>query len=92
MAEGWRRSPAVLWRRSLDAALVLSPALDDPLTMAGTGADLWDILAVPTSTDDLVAALAVRYGAAPSVVAVDIVPVLAELEAMGAIEVVSAES
>lgn len=86
MAERWRRGPAVFWRRSLDAALVLSPGVDEPLTLAGTGADLWDLLAQPTSTDDLVAALATRYGAEPSVVAVDVVPVLAELEAIGAIE------
>ena len=65
---------------------MLSPAVDDPLTLAGTGAGLWDLLAEPTSTDDLVDALAARYGAEPSTVEVDLVPVLAELEAIGAIE------
>jgi len=76
----------VLWRRSLEAALVLSPGIDEPLTLAGTGVDLWDLLAQPTSTDDLVAALAARYGAEPSVVEVDVMPVLSALESIGAIE------
>ncbi len=70
----------------MDAALVLPPSADDPLTLAGTGAGLWDLLAEPISTDDLVDALAARYGAAPSTVAGDLGPVLAELAASGAIE------
>ncbi len=92
MIERWRRDPAVLWRRSLDAALVLPPAADDPLTLAGTGAVLWDLLVEPTSTDDLVAALAARYRAAPSTVAADLGPVLAQLEAIGAIEAVPGDA
>ena len=92
MAERWRRGPAVLWRRSLEAALVLSPGVDEPLTLARTGADLWDLLAEPTPIDDLVAALAARYGAEPSVVTADVVPVLAELEAIGAIEALPGEA
>ena len=54
--------------------------------------ELWDLLAEPTSTDDLVAALAARYGAAPSTVAADLGPVLAELEAIGAIEAVPGDA
>ena len=88
MAERWRRGPAVLWRRSLDAVLVLPPAVDDPLTLAGTGAGLWDLLAVPTSTDDLVDALAAQYAVDRRTVEIDIVPVLSELEAIGVIEAV----
>ena len=59
----------MLWRRSLDAALLLPPSVDDPLTLAGTGAGIWDLLAVPTSTEDLVDAMAARYRALPSTVA-----------------------
>ena len=82
----------MLWRRSLDAVLVLPPAVDQPMTLAGTGAGLWDILAVPTSTDDLVGALAARHGAAPAVVKADLAPVLAELATLGVIEAPSSPS
>ena len=88
MTERWRRDLAVLWRRSLDAAVVLPPAVDDPLTLAGAGAGLWDLLTVPTSTDDLVDALASQYDVDRQTVEIDIVPVLSELEAIGAIEAV----
>ena len=86
MPERWRRGPAVLWRRSLDAVLVLPPAADEPLTLAGTGAALWDLLEAPASTDELVVALADRYGVEPATVEVDLVPALAELEMLGVIE------
>ena len=86
MAEGWRRGPAVLWRRSLDAVLVLSPGVDDPLTLAGAGTGLWDLLAAPTSTDDLVDALAAQYDVDRRTVEIDVVSVLSELEAIGVIE------
>ncbi len=81
-----------MWRRSLDAVLVLPPAIDEPLTLAGTGAALWDLLAVPTSTDGLVEALAARYGSDRRTVEADILPVLSELEAIGAVEAVSGDA
>ena len=76
----------MLWRRSLDAVLLLPAGSPEPLTLAGTGADLWDLLATPASTTELVAELAGRYAADPAVVAADLTPVLAELETLGAIE------
>ena len=92
MAERWRRGPAVLWRRSLDAALVLPPSVDDPLTLAGTGAGLWDLLA----RADLHGRPRRRagrpvQGARRAPWRVDLRPVLAELEAIGAIERVTEE-
>lgn len=86
MPERWRRRPAVLWRRSLDAVLVLPPGADEPLTLAGTGAALWDLLEEPASTDELVVALADGYGVELATVEVDLVPALAKLETLGAIE------
>ena len=86
MSERWRRGSAVLWRRSLDAVLVLPAAVDDPLSLGGTGAGLWDLLAVPTSTDELVDALAGQYGVDRRTVEIDVVPVLSELESIGVIE------
>ena len=62
------------------------------MTLAGTGAQLWDLLAEPISTDDLVNTLAARYGAAPGTVALDIGPVLAELEGIGVIEATRGEA
>ena len=63
----WHRTPHVLWRRSLDAVHFLPPGADEPLTLAGTGPELWALLAEPRDADDIVAALAElpRRGARP---------------------------
>ena len=90
VAEHWCRGPGVLWRRSLDAVLVLGPGADGPLTLAGTGTELWDRLAVPTTREDLVGALAARHEADRTVVEADLAPVLAELANLGVLEVTSA--
>lgn len=83
-----RRRPDVLWRRSPDAVLLLPPGASEPVTLTGTGLDLWDLLAVPTSSADLARVLAARYGADPADVEADVVPVLDELAGCGALETV----
>jgi hypothetical protein len=90
LPEHWCRGPGVLWRRSLDAVLVLGPRGDGPLTLAGTATELWDLLAAPTTVEDLVSSLAARHDADPTVVAADLTPVLAELATLGVLEVASA--
>jgi hypothetical protein len=84
-AERWRRVPSVLSRRSLDAVVLLAPTGTE-LTLAGTGAELWDELSQPTSTATLVAGLVAAHGADPLTVEADISPVLARLEQAGMIE------
>ncbi len=79
----WHRRPHLLWRRSLDAVLVLAPGLDEPIALAGTGPELWGLLAEPRTTDDLVSILAAAHDTEPAVVAADIVATLEQLERLG---------
>jgi hypothetical protein len=86
----WHRAPHILWRRSLDAVLVLPPGLEEPIALGGTGPELWALLAEERSTDDIVAILAVAHGAEPAVVAVDVVPMLERLADLGAVRTITA--
>jgi hypothetical protein len=81
-----RRRPDVLWRRSLDAVVVLPVGAEDVLTLAGTGPAVWELLAEWRTVDDLVGTLAGAYGSEPAVVEADLRPLLAELEARDAIQ------
>ena len=76
-----RRRPDVLWRRSLDAVVLMPAGADDVLTLAGTGPAVWELLAEWRTYDDLVEHLAAAYGATPEAVSGDLEPLLAELEA-----------
>jgi hypothetical protein len=81
----WHRHPHLLWRRSLDAVLVLPPGLDEPLALVGTGPELWALLADPRTTEDLVAVLAAAHESGPEVVAPDVVATLEQLERLGVV-------
>ena len=81
----WRRREDVLWRRSLDAVILLPVDIDEPLTLPGTGASVWDLLAEPATVAELVAILADAYGADSTVVEHDVRALLAELEVLGAV-------
>jgi hypothetical protein len=85
-APRWRRHPAVLWRRSLDAVLLLPEHAAEPVTLEGTGVALWELLAEPATVAQLAAVLAEAHDADPAVVAADIEPVVAQLAALGALE------
>jgi len=85
-APRWRRVPDLLWRRSLDAVLVLAPDADEPHTLAGTGPEVWDLLASPVSLGDLAAGLAARHGADPAIVEADVTALLDRLAALGVLE------
>lgn len=80
------RSRDVLWRRSLDAVLILPTAGSEPLTLAGSGPELWELLEVPMSMPDLASALAARHEADVEVVARDIEQVLEGLVNLGIVE------
>ena len=75
----YRRLPDVAWRRSLDAVLCLPPGASEPVTMAGSGPEAWDLLERPCSLDDLASELARRYGIDVQAVARDVRPVLERL-------------
>ena len=82
----WRRRPGVLWRRSLDAVVLLPPEADDVLTLAGTGPEIWELLAEWRTVADLVEILAAAHETSTDVVAADLVPLLAELESEGVVQ------
>ena len=69
----WRRRDDVLWRRSLDAVILLPVGADEPITLPGTGAAVWDLLEEPASLDELVATLAEAYEEDPAVVEHDVI-------------------
>ena len=71
-----RRRPDVPWRRSLDAVLCLPPGSSEPVTLAGSGPEVWDLLERPCSLDELASELARRHGIDPRTVARDVRPVL----------------
>ena len=81
----WRRREDVLWRRSLDAVILLPADAEDPVTLPGTGASVWDLLEEPASVAELVTVLAEAYDEDPAVVDHDVRALLAELESLGAV-------
>jgi Coenzyme PQQ synthesis protein D (PqqD) len=82
----YRRRSDVPWRRSLDAVLCLPPGANEPVTLAGTGPEVWDLLRDPRSLDELAADLAARHGTEPEIVVRDVLPVLEQLTALGVVE------
>lgn len=81
-----RRRPDVLWRRSLDAVVLLPTGADDVITLAGTGPALWELLAEWRTAEDLVEILAAAFGAEVGAVAADVAPLLTELEIRRVVE------
>jgi hypothetical protein len=82
----WRRREDALWRRSLDAVIVFPVGADDPVTVSGSGAVVWDLLAEPATLDDLVDALVEVYDADRATIATDVAALLAQLESLAALE------
>lgn len=82
----YRRRSGVLWRRSLDTTVCLPPDEVEPVTLAGTGPEVWEILRDPHSVVDLAAELSARHGADIDIVTADVRPVIQELAALGLIE------
>ena len=52
-APSFRRRPDVLWRRSLDAVVLLPIDAEDPVTIAGTGVDFISVGALTHSAPAL---------------------------------------
>jgi hypothetical protein len=83
------RAGGALWRTGEFGVVVLGTDHDDPVTLVGTGVDIWNALACPRSRDDLVELLVARFDVDREQVAVQIAPVIDELVATGVLEVVS---
>jgi coenzyme PQQ synthesis protein D (PqqD) len=84
----YRRRADVVWRRSLDTIVCLPPNEAEPVTLAGTGPEVWDLLRTPHSVGELATELSARHGADPRVVAADVAPVVERMSALGLVEAV----
>jgi hypothetical protein len=84
----YRRRADVLWRRSLDTVVCLPPNETEPVTLAGTGPKVWDLLEAPHTLAQLATELSARHGADPGVVATDVRPVVERLAVLGLVEAV----
>lgn len=82
-SKSYRRRPDVLWRRSLDAVLCLPPGASEPVTLAATGPEVWDLLERPCSVDQLASELAQRHGIDAQTVARAVLPLLERLAVLG---------
>jgi Coenzyme PQQ synthesis protein D (PqqD) len=82
----WRRHPAVLWRRSLDAVVFMAVGAEESRTLAGTGPLVWDLLAEERSAAELASALAPMFDADIPQIEADVRSTLAALAQLGAIE------
>ena len=80
------RSRDVVWRRSLDAVLILPAGAVEPLTLAGSGLQLWELLEEPISIADLTSTLAEIHEVNETVVAHDLDVVLERLVKFGIVE------
>ncbi len=87
----YRRRPDVLWRRSLDAVVLLPLSAEEVVTIGGTGADVWELLETWRTVDGLAQSLSQRYEADEAIVYRDLEALLAHLVECGALEV-AAES
>jgi hypothetical protein len=81
-----RRRPDVLWRRSLDAVVLLPARANDVMTLAGTGPAVWELLAEWRTVENLVEVLAAAYGAPGERIEGDLAPLLAQLRASRVLE------
>jgi hypothetical protein len=75
------RSPHVLQRRTLDTVVLLAVDGDEPVVLAGTGADVWALLVEARTLDDLVEMLAAHYEGDTAVIAADVSALLDTLVA-----------
>lgn len=79
---GALRDPRVLWRRTLDGAVLLPPG-GDPVRLNGSAAAVWMLLDRWRTVEDLVVALLEDCDAPAEVLARDLGPLLQELVAAG---------
>ena len=85
MESRWQRRSDALTRTSLDAVLISAAESSEPFSLSGPGLVIWELLAKPITTTELVAHLAASHNGDPAQVRADIEPVLTQLLDRGAI-------
>jgi hypothetical protein len=86
IGDRYRRRRDVLWRRSLDAVILVAGGRAEPMTLSGTGPEVWTLLETPASVTDLADRLASCHKADRHVVEEDLNRVLERLLALGVVE------
>jgi hypothetical protein len=80
------RSPQTVWRSGAFGIVLFPPHADEPVTLSGTGAAVWEALATPASESELVDCLGRQFGADADRVRADVIPLLGQLTELGALE------
>jgi hypothetical protein len=80
------RNPEIVWRQGAFGIVLFPPRGDEPLTLSGTGAAVWDALATPSTESELVNRLGERFAVDPNRVRADVTPLLTRLTELGALE------
>jgi hypothetical protein len=75
------RAPHVLQRRTLETFVLLAVDGNEPVVLAGTGADVWSLLVEARTLEELVDTLAEHYSGDPDVIAADVAALLDTLVA-----------
>ena len=75
------RSPHVLQRRTIETFVLLAVDGDEPVILAGTGADVWSLLVEARTVDELAATLVEQYSGDPDVIEADVSALLDTLVA-----------
>ena len=84
MYGSWSRAPTVLWRRSGEHTVILGAGHEGPLLLDGCGPQIWQLLAVPHESEQLLEALGEMYGEAPEALRPEITTFLDQLASIGA--------
>ncbi len=81
------RTPRFWVRRGDFGVVLLASRSPEPVTLAGTGVEVWDAFdAGPRTVDDVVTELADRFGAPTTTVRPDVVALVDELGRAGLLE------
>ena len=83
----YRRAVGALWRAAGTGVLVLPAGGKEPVAVVGAGRALWEVLATALTTAEAAALLADRFAVPEEDVQLAIQSVLADLSAVGALDV-----
>lgn len=82
----YRRSAALLWRRSFDQILVLARGGEDVTSIGGGAVAVWDLLDRPRTAAEITGVLERSFAHAADDVARDVAATIADLAGRGLLE------